>query len=748
LKSKGLFCLMAAAVFLLACGTVAAQADEGFTEFKDTQGYWAAEAIARVNALGLVRGYPDGTFLPRNEVSRQELVVMVVRTLGLEDEAQRLDVNALRLTLPADVSSWAKGPVALAVQKGWISQTGLADVPFRAAATRLDVAVLVASALKLSPENALLTFADLQSIPANYRPYVAAVVRAGIMTGVPGNRFEPWRGVTRAEMTALMAKMLDAGLVNPVPGRYFTAELVTADSRRVVLRTAAGSRTYDLAAFNLVYKGADKVAVSTLRAGDNVRVVLDADNRCRFLAYTESGVAGTPSGTPSETTTTYRGTVDAVRLGTPPTLDLRRDTGGTVSLPLRSDVRITRQGTAQDLTALYRGAAVEVRVTAGQVTEIIIGETASAPSTGDVKAYVINNYPGLSYFSVRYDNGTRGEVNVSAATRFYRGTRSADYSVISRGARVELIRSGGNVVGVRVLDEDRKIFGEVVTVRAADITVEDGDKHQVSLSFAAGVTVRDADGNRMAVEDIKAGDRVALQLDAAGKVAAVALDLRQGEKEGIVTYLRTATAPRITIEDSRGRSETYMLVDDVQVTRDGLTRQLRDVVEGDRVRLVLNRHDEVIQIVILEKDVGRQYRGKVTALNLSRYEITIERDGRSTKYELDRNVKAERDGRSLYIDEVLIGAEVELVLTGSRVTTVKVTEDKNIRVEGEIVRVDLDRERLTIEQASGGVFRFFFESNAVLRDRGGSALRLRDLREGWEVRLELRNGEIRRLDVL
>jgi len=746
LKSKGLFCLMAAAVFLLACGTVAAQADEGFTEFKDTQGYWAAEAIARVNALGLVRGYPDGTFLPRNEVSRQELVVMVVRTLGLEDEAQRLDVNALRLTLPADVSSWAKGPVALAVQKGWISQTGLADVPFRAAATRLDVAVLVASALKLSPENALLTFADLQSIPANYRPYVAAVVRAGIMTGVPGNRFEPWRGVTRAEMTALMAKMLDAGLVNPVPGRYFTAELVTADSRRVVLRTAAGSRTYDLAAFNLVYKGADKVAVSTLRAGDNVRVVLDADNRCRFLAYTESGVAGTPSGTPSETTTTYRGTVDAVRLGTPPTLVLQPESGGTVSLPLRSDVRITRQGTAQDLTALYRGAAVEVRVTAGQVTEIIIGADDRVPQTGNIRAYVINKY--LDYFSVRYDNGTRGEVNVSPAFQFFRGTSSADYGALSRGARVELIRPGTAITGVRVLDEAKKVFGEVVTVRAADITVEDGDKHQVSLSFAAGVTVRDADGNRMAVEDVKAGDRVALQLDAAGKVAAVALDLRQGEKEGIVTYLRTATAPRITIEDSRGRSETYMLVDDVQVTRDGLTRQLRDVVEGDRVRLVLNRHDEVIQIVILEKDVGRQYRGKVTALNLSRYEITIERDGRSTKYELDRNVKAERDGRSLYIDEVLIGAEVELVLAGSRVTTVKVTEDKNIRVEGEIVRVDLDRERLTIEQASGGVFRFFFESNAVLRDRGGSALRLRDLREGWEVRLELRNGEIRRLDVL
>ncbi|MBE0467326.1 MAG: S-layer homology domain-containing protein, partial [Candidatus Desulforudis sp.] len=325
MKSRGIVCL--AVLLLFSCGTALAQED-GFTEFKDTEGYWAAESIARANALGLVRGYPGGLFQPRDEVSRQELVVMIVRTLGLEDEAHRLDVDALGLTLPKDVSPWAEGPVALAVHRGWISQTNLADVPFRAAASRLDVAVLVAVALKLSSENALLDFADLESIPQSYRPYVAAVVREGVMAGVPGNRFEPWRGVTRAEMTALISKMLDAGLVDPCPGRYFTAELTAADGRRVVLRTAAGSRTYDLADFNLVYKGTGKVGLTGLRVGDRVRVILDADGRCRFLAYTETDVGGTPAGTPSETTTTYRGTVDAVRAGKPPTLVLLRDSGG------------------------------------------------------------------------------------------------------------------------------------------------------------------------------------------------------------------------------------------------------------------------------------------------------------------------------------------------------------------------------------------------------------------------------------
>ena len=107
---------------LLICwtGTVAA---DGVLEFSDTKGYWAEETIVRISALGLVSGYSDGTFKPRNEVSLQETVVMLVNTLGKKEEAGKLDWDNLGLP-PLDIGSWAKGSIGLALQIWWTCPSG------------------------------------------------------------------------------------------------------------------------------------------------------------------------------------------------------------------------------------------------------------------------------------------------------------------------------------------------------------------------------------------------------------------------------------------------------------------------------------------------------------------------------------------------------------------------------------------------------------------------------------------------
>lgn len=41
-------------------------------------GYWAAEAIAKVSALGIMSGYPDGTFKPEQPVTRGEMAALLL----------------------------------------------------------------------------------------------------------------------------------------------------------------------------------------------------------------------------------------------------------------------------------------------------------------------------------------------------------------------------------------------------------------------------------------------------------------------------------------------------------------------------------------------------------------------------------------------------------------------------------------------------------------------------------------------
>ena len=65
----------------------AVKAGLGFTNFKDVEATrWSAGYISIAAGQGLIKGYPDGTFKPANQVSYAEAVTMLVRALGYKDE--------------------------------------------------------------------------------------------------------------------------------------------------------------------------------------------------------------------------------------------------------------------------------------------------------------------------------------------------------------------------------------------------------------------------------------------------------------------------------------------------------------------------------------------------------------------------------------------------------------------------------------------------------------------------------------
>lgn len=57
--------------------------------FNDVRGHEAEDAIAAVSAAGIMDGWFDGSFRPRQPVTRAELTVAVIRALGLEELAGR-----------------------------------------------------------------------------------------------------------------------------------------------------------------------------------------------------------------------------------------------------------------------------------------------------------------------------------------------------------------------------------------------------------------------------------------------------------------------------------------------------------------------------------------------------------------------------------------------------------------------------------------------------------------------------------
>lgn len=55
------------------------------TGFSDMNGEASAEAVSVLSDLGVVSGYPDGEYKPENIVTRAEMSVFVIGALGLTD---------------------------------------------------------------------------------------------------------------------------------------------------------------------------------------------------------------------------------------------------------------------------------------------------------------------------------------------------------------------------------------------------------------------------------------------------------------------------------------------------------------------------------------------------------------------------------------------------------------------------------------------------------------------------------------
>ncbi|MBC7339883.1 MAG: S-layer homology domain-containing protein [Firmicutes bacterium] len=145
-------------------------------KFPDTAGHKQEAAIERIASLGLVKGYPDGTFKPDAPITRAEFAKVMVCALGLETAAEMM---ATTPTVFADVpvGYWATGYINVAASQGIVN--GYPDGTFKP-----DAQVTYAEALKM-------ILCALGYRPEVFRTvvwpvtWVAKAMELGLTSGVP-----------------------------------------------------------------------------------------------------------------------------------------------------------------------------------------------------------------------------------------------------------------------------------------------------------------------------------------------------------------------------------------------------------------------------------------------------------------------------------------------------------------------------------------------------------------------------------
>ncbi|RAV19683.1 cadherin-like beta sandwich domain-containing protein [Paenibacillus contaminans] len=112
--------------------------------FKDVEGHWAADSIARLADDGILEGYPGGGFLPEGAVTRAEMAVILGRWAGVQQGADKGSFHDA-------AGHWAEEAIAAEATKGWLQ--GYEDGSFRpdAPITRAEAVVLLNRVLKREP---------------------------------------------------------------------------------------------------------------------------------------------------------------------------------------------------------------------------------------------------------------------------------------------------------------------------------------------------------------------------------------------------------------------------------------------------------------------------------------------------------------------------------------------------------------------------------------------------------------------
>lgn len=182
-------------------------------EYTDLAGHWAYNDAVKMTDAGVMGGaYVNGQalFFPDENVTREEFVMMLMKTIGLSDIPEIKDV---KFADDADISDDARNYVRAAKKLGFVSgstgEDGQLYFDPTSTVTRAEIAVILQNVIHVKVDHAIPVFADNDSIPAWAAESVLAMKQLGIMSGTGGGNFSPFETVSRAQTAAILSAVYD-----------------------------------------------------------------------------------------------------------------------------------------------------------------------------------------------------------------------------------------------------------------------------------------------------------------------------------------------------------------------------------------------------------------------------------------------------------------------------------------------------------------------------------------------------------
>lgn len=204
-KTQGLFIITLAIIILLSSITTSslASSSKANIQFKDTKSTdWYMPTVLKLVELKGIAGFPDGTFRPTVEISKGEFIKILVGSLGF-DEGPSITGG-----------HWASNYRRRAVLIGLIDATEFNKLD--EAISRYEMSKVIVKAVEYKGESHVENrdkfigqIKDYNNVPNEYRDYVLKAYTKGLISGYPDGEFKGSRGLSRAEASAVIIRVLD-----------------------------------------------------------------------------------------------------------------------------------------------------------------------------------------------------------------------------------------------------------------------------------------------------------------------------------------------------------------------------------------------------------------------------------------------------------------------------------------------------------------------------------------------------------
>lgn len=141
------------AMLVRALGLTGPQANPNRSFTDVNSGAWYASAVATAVENGLIEGFADGEFRPNEQITRQQMSVLLVRGLklaGAETPAGNPSVMLAGFEDRSQIGAWAEEAAAIAVESGLMKGRGNGSFAPEASSTRAEAATVLARMLRMA----------------------------------------------------------------------------------------------------------------------------------------------------------------------------------------------------------------------------------------------------------------------------------------------------------------------------------------------------------------------------------------------------------------------------------------------------------------------------------------------------------------------------------------------------------------------------------------------------------------------